>query len=112
MLSTPATSSAVESRRGAQHAPVTFVMPFDPGYSVQHLEPRLPNLYFTRFDIIRVQTFIEIEFRFLCEQSNPSPEFIFSRLVKALQAQGRVNSQIPIEIEDEWQFFLSDRDRA
>ncbi len=111
MLSSPATSSAVESRRGAQHAPVTFVMLFDPGYPIQHLEPRLPNLYFSRFDINCVQTFIEVEFRFLNGLSNPSPEFIFSRLVKTLQSQGHVNTQLPVDVEDEWQFFLSDRDR-
>jgi hypothetical protein len=88
-----------------------FAMTFDSGFPPQHLEARLPNLYFTRFDILRIQTFIEIEFRFLMSQTNPSPEFIFSRLLKAIQAQGRVNTQVSVDIEDEWKFFLSDHGR-
>ncbi len=108
MLSYPASSFSVESRRGAQHAPVVFDMCFDPVDPIARMEARLPNLFFTRFDVLRAQAFLEIEFRFVGSLMNPSPDFLFTRLMSALQAQGRVNDQAPVEFEDEWMFFLSD----
>ncbi len=111
MLSTPASSYVVESRRGAQHTSVTFTMPFDPGHPIPRLECRLPNLYFSQHDIIRLQTFLEVEFRVVSNMANPSPDFLFSRLVTALHTYGRVNMQCSVDVEDEWKFFLTDRDR-
>ncbi len=112
MLSSPVSSHSVESRRGAQHAPVVFETPFDPVVPVDRMEVRLQNLFFTKFDVLRVQTFIKVEYRFLCGLANPDPEFIYSRLVTALHAQGRVNTQPFVEFDEEWMFFLSDFDRA
>jgi hypothetical protein len=74
------------------------------------LQLRPSNFHFHKFDILRLQTAFEIEFRIVPEMDNPSPQFLFTRLMM-LHNQGQVNRQSLVPYTESWQFFLSDNNR-
>ncbi len=90
--------------------PITYELDIPSSTSINGLQPRLPNFYFNDVDNIRLQAAIEIEFRLVRELTNPSPQFLFSRLMTLLHNQGQVNRQALVPYTESWQFFLSDND--
>ncbi len=110
--SVPFLDSASEPCFGAQHFPISFELAIPSSYAPSGLRPRPPNFYFNRFDTVRLQTAFEVEFRLVREMNNPSPQFLFSRIMTLLHHQGQVNRQALVPYVESWQFFLSDKDRA
>jgi hypothetical protein len=102
---------AVEQCFGAQHYSVSFEVDIPSGTSPQNLQPRPPNFFFNDFDILRIQTSLEIELRQISAMMNPSPQFMFQRLMRMLHNQGQINRQALVSYSESWQYFLTDRDR-
>jgi hypothetical protein len=96
---------------GAQHFPVSFELDLPDATRPHALEERPANFHFNHFDILRVQTALEIELRLMAAMDNPSPQFMLSRLTRMLHNQGRINRQALVPASESWQFFLTDNDR-
>ncbi len=96
---------------GAQHFPVVFELVIPLSSVPSNMQPRPSNFFFNDFDVVRLQTVFEVELRLVREMVNPSPQFLFARIMNLLHNQGQVNRQSVIPYSESWQFFLSDRDR-
>jgi hypothetical protein len=96
---------------GAQHFPVSFEVSIPDASRPHDLQQHPANFFFNNFDIICLQTAIEVELRLVTAMVNPAPQFLFSRLARMLHNQGQINRQALVPACESWQFFLTDNDR-